>query len=469
MCLTLDERTRQLVEGFGDEGWRLAQAIDGRLRSGLPSQLQLQSIMLSGRSGIGKSLLLSTLSPHYGSLIRIHPARVVASGSQHHGLKQQLGRISADVPTVVWLVDVELFRGLYGAVVAEFLRGMERMPRCVVVMTTRNPERVATQVRQLCDDHIRLLPPDNSERLQLARWFARNSLPQDSVESIASEARGKIAAELFAAVSTHICANATDSVHIAAAQPASSVCWSDIGGLDGVIAELEEALVWPLRLRDQFVRLGIRPTRGILLHGPPGTGKTMLAKAAAHHVSANFIAVAIPDLIKGEIGESEKALARVFETARRGPSIVFLDEVEAIFGSRESSGEVGKKLVTQLFLELDGIPDDANVVVLAATNERRLIDDAILRAGRLDRQIHIPMPDARQRLDILHKATRHLQIEDTSVFAGLAESEMTGAEISSLVRYACYSAIQRGTKTLNRQDFEAALQSVQTTADHFFP
>ncbi|PIA17938.1 AAA ATPase, partial [Coemansia reversa NRRL 1564] len=208
---------------------------------------------------------------------------------------------------------------------------------------------------------------------------------------------------------------------------------------------LKESIVWPLQYREQFKRLGIRAPRGVLLHGPPGTGKTMLAKAAATEVAANFIPVAIPDLIKGEVGESEKALAAVFETAKRSPSILFLDEIEAIFGSREHAGETGKKLISQLFLEMDNIPENAHMVVLAATNEYRLIDPSILRPGRLDKIMHIPRPSEQSRLDILQRLTRHLTLEDKEKLLVwlAAEAELSGAEIKSLVRSACYSAIQR--------------------------
>ncbi|KAI9479453.1 P-loop containing nucleoside triphosphate hydrolase protein [Coemansia mojavensis] len=421
--------------------------------------------MVSGRTGSGKSLLVTQLSQHFNcKLVRIHPGRVLAAGNQHHGLKRQLSQLTAD-PTIVWLVDVELFRGLYGAVVAEFLQNIR--PNCVVIMTTRHPDKVGINIRHLCTDHIRLLPPGNNERQHLAQWLTNGRIPQDMLDVIVEETRGKTVAELFATISDRVEFQSTDAVRWRdstnmsrdkAAQTSSKVSWGDIGGLESVIEELQESIVWPLRFREQFHRLGIRPPRGILLYGPPGTGKTMLAKAAASEVSANFIPVAIPDLIKGEIGESEKSLAQVFETAKRSPSIVFLDEIEAIFGSRESSGEVGKKLITQLFLEMDSIPEHANVIVLAATNQLHLIDPSILRPGRLDKRIHIPVPDEPSRRDILCKVTRHLNIENAdAIFDSLAKIEMPGAEIKALVKYACYSAIRRRSKTLTKDDFNTAL------------
>ncbi|KAJ1945012.1 hypothetical protein GGF37_001913 [Kickxella alabastrina] len=465
----------ELVSGFGDTGQRLYRAIDGKMTGTLPLDLQTHSMLISGRSGIGKSLLVSSLAKHFECrVIKIHISRVLASGNQHTGLKQMLANIPSDTPVVVWLVDIELFRGLFGRVVEGFLKQLVRMPRCLAIMTTRSPDKVPAPLRFACDDYIRLLAPASiADRLQLCRWFAGNNAAPQVIEDIAARTHGKIASEIFAIIAAHTRVKqrqqqtATSSVADTPLQTlAGSVHWSDIGGLDDIIDDLKESIVWPLLYRDQFRRLGIKPPRGVLLHGPPGTGKTMMAKAAATEVSANFIAVAIPDLIKGEVGESEKALAAVFESAKRSPSIVFLDEIEAIFGSRDQAGEVGKKLISQLFLEMDNIPEDTSVVILAATNAPHLMDESILRAGRLDKMIHVPRPGYASRLDILKRATRNLAVEDADTFfPWLAELEMSGAELKGLIRAACYAAIQRGSKTLDRSDFECAVAATTTDND----
>ncbi|KAJ2813482.1 hypothetical protein H4S07_000651 [Coemansia furcata] len=473
----VDERLAYLVEGFGDAGKRILQVFGGKLTGTLPESLRIHSVMLSGRSGIGKSLLLTEIAQHFDcNIVKVHLGRVMAAGGQHNGLRQILTRIPADRSSLVWLVDIELFCGLYGRVVEDFIERVKSLPLCLVAMTTRLPQRIHASLRLVCDDHVCLLPPGKLERQQLCRWYAGSEATPEMIESAASLTAGNTVSELFANIADRLqprhnlnrgssTTSASDSAVLKSST--TNVHWKDIGGLEKVIEELKETIVWPLLYRDEFARLGITPSRGVLLYGPPGTGKTMLARAAATEVSANFILVAIPDLIKGEVGESEKALTAIFANAARSPSIVFLDEIEAIFGSREQSGEVGKKLITQLFLEMDNIPEDASVVILAATNAPHLMDSSILRSGRLDKKIHIPRPDYSSRLDILTRATQNLSIENaTELLAQLAETEMSGAEIKSLVRCACYSAIQRGTKVLCRQDFDIALATA-SAVDQF--
>ncbi|KAJ2784300.1 hypothetical protein H4R18_001186 [Coemansia javaensis] len=453
-----------LIAGFGDEGRRLLQAASGQTQHALPAALRVGSVLVSGRTGIGKALVVRAVARAAGcALVRIHPGRVAAAaaaggggGGRHHALRRQLAAVPHDRPAVAWLVDAELLRGLHARAVAEHVRSAPRGSRCLVVMTTRHPDRVAPELRRACADHIALLPPAKHERLLLARWRACDALPPDVLDAVAAAAHGMGAAELFAALD----ARAEDRRRPAARAP--DVRWADVGGLDAVIEQLTEAIAWPLLQRERFRRLGIRPPRGVLLHGPPGTGKTLLARAAAAEVAASFVAVAIPDLVKGEVGESEKALAALFEAARRAPTILFLDEIEAVFGARDRAGETGRKLVSQLFLEMDELPEDAPVVVLAATNEPALVDPAILRPGRLDKVIHIPRPGPDARLDILRRATRHLQIEDPdALLPWVATHPMSGAEIKAAVRGACYAAIQRGSRVLARPDFDCALESMQ--------
>ncbi|KAF9976070.1 hypothetical protein BGZ73_009168 [Actinomortierella ambigua] len=227
------------------------------------------------------------------------------------------------------------------------------------------------------------------------------------------------------------------------AQKVDPVPWSSIGGLDQVKATLEESVIWLYKHQASFARLGITPSKGILLYGPPGTGKTMLAKAVATESEANFMAVSIPDLIKGEVGESEKAVARIFRTATRcSPCVVFLDELEAMFGTRESSGGFGKQLISQLLLDIDDC--GPGVVILAATNHPEMVDSSILRPGRLDRLVHVPPPTKPEREAILRIMGQRTKFAPTVNLELVSDrtNNYTGADLKALVRKAGLAALK---------------------------
>ncbi|KAL7750341.1 hypothetical protein RI367_004113 [Sorochytrium milnesiophthora] len=237
---------------------------------------------------------------------------------------------------------------------------------------------------------------------------------------------------------------------------------SSIGGLASVKRKLERSVMWTFQHRDALDRLGVRPARGVLLYGPPGTGKTLLAKAVASETHANFIACSIPQLVRGEVGESEKAIARIFALARSAaPCVVFIDEIDSMFGSRDAAGSMSQKMISQLMMELDALAE--GTVLLAATNNPWVIDPALLRSGRLDVHIYVDPPDVESRKSILHLYARHLQIDNSEqdVLADVAAATegFSGADLSNLVRQVLSLA---GTDTtIGRQVFEQALESVR--------
>ena len=233
-----------------------------------------------------------------------------------------------------------------------------------------------------------------------------------------------------------------------------TVRWDDIGGLEEVKQELKEAVEWPLKYPKIFEEMGIRPPKGILLFGPPGTGKTLLAKAAATESQANFIAVRGPEILSKWVGESEKAVRKIFERARQvAPAIIFFDEIDSIAparGHRHDSG-VTDRIVNQLLTEMDGIQPLHNVVVIAATNRPDILDPALLRPGRFDRIIYVPPPDKEARKQIFKIHTRRVPLcskehvekgicseEDIVDLDKLAEMTegYTGADIEAVVREA---------------------------------
>ncbi|KYK26465.1 ATPase [Euryarchaeota archaeon SM23-78] len=198
-----------------------------------------------------------------------------------------------------------------------------------------------------------------------------------------------------------------------------NVKWEDIGGLQDVKQELIEAVEWPLKQKADFKRMGVKPPKGVLLYGAPGTGKTLLAKAVANESEANFILVKGPELLSKWVGESEKAVRKVFEKARQtSPTIIFFDEIDAIAPRRGLTGEdhhVTERVVNQLLTEMDGLEDIGDIVVIGATNRPDMLDTSLLRPGRFDRIILTPVPDKKTRLEIFKIHTKGMPLDFSSI------------------------------------------------------
>ncbi|MGC9190986.1 MAG: AAA family ATPase, partial [Candidatus Micrarchaeia archaeon] len=246
-----------------------------------------------------------------------------------------------------------------------------------------------------------------------------------------------------------------------------NVHWDDVGGLDEVKSQLKEAVELPVKNPEAFEKIGIRPVKGILLVGAPGTGKTLLAKAVATERESNFISIKGPELLSKYVGESEKAVREVFRKAKQAaPCIIFIDEIDAIASMRGS--DYGDSLVTErvvdtLLTEFDGLSELKNVVVLAATNRPDIIDPALLRPGRFDKIIEIPLPDEAARLEIFKVHTKRMPLDKDVDLNELAKAteNYTGAEIENIVREAGMSAIRAKKSKVSKHDFELALQEVR--------
>jgi transitional endoplasmic reticulum ATPase len=250
------------------------------------------------------------------------------------------------------------------------------------------------------------------------------------------------------------------------------VSWDDIGGLDDVKAALIEAVEWPLRYGDLFDRLNAAPPRGILLDGPPGTGKTLLARAVAHESEANFIAIKGPELLSKWVGESERGIREVFKKARAAaPCVVFFDEIDAMVPSRnEFASEVSERVLGQFLTELDGLEEMHGVVVLGATNRADLLDPALLRPGRFDLTIELPLPDfaAREAIVAVHLRDRPLADDvDFRLIARETEGR-SGADIAGLCRQATVLAIREAIiadQIDETDDLRVALRHITEAAD----
>lgn len=247
-----------------------------------------------------------------------------------------------------------------------------------------------------------------------------------------------------------------------------TVHWDDVGGLEEVKQELREAVEWPLKQPEIFKRMGIKPPKGILLYGPPGCGKTLLAKAVATESEANFITVKGPEVFSKWVGESEKAIREVFRKARMAaPAIIFLDEIDSLVPRRGlgfADSGVTERVISQLLTEMDGIVTLEDVVVIAATNRPDIVDPAVLRPGRFDRLIYVPEPDEKGRLQIFKIYTKNMPLaKDVNLEALAAVTKYySGADIEAVCREAAMQALRRdiNAKEVTMKDFEEALKRV---------
>ncbi|WFL78906.1 CDC48 family AAA ATPase [Altererythrobacter arenosus] len=263
------------------------------------------------------------------------------------------------------------------------------------------------------------------------------------------------------------------------------VNYDDVGGMGDTIQQLREMVELPLRYPELFTRLGVDPPKGVLLHGPPGTGKTRLAQAVANESDAEFFTINGPEIMGSGYGDSEKALREVFEQASKSaPAIIFIDEIDSIAPKRDRvPGEAEKRLVAQLLTLMDGLEARANLVVIAATNRPDAIDEALRRPGRFDREIVIGVPDEKGRREILSIHTRGMPLGDKVNLDELARVThgFVGADIAALSREAAIEAVRRIMPKLDldertippevleelcvtREDFLSALKRIQPSA-----
>lgn len=248
-----------------------------------------------------------------------------------------------------------------------------------------------------------------------------------------------------------------------------NVSFNDIGGLSEQIQELKEVVELPLTNPEIFEEIGIEPPKGVLLYGPPGCGKTLLAKAVAREAGATFISIVGSELVQKFIGEGARIVREVFRLARKkAPSIVFIDEIDAIAARRLDVGTSGEREVQrtlmQLLAELDGFKPLDKVKVIAATNRIDILDPAILRPGRFDRLIEVPLPDYKGRVEIFMVHTRRMKLAEDVNIEELARitNGATGAEIKAICTEAGYNAIRAGRRFVTMEDFIKAVKKIMS-------
>jgi transitional endoplasmic reticulum ATPase len=482
-----------------------------------------KGILLYGPPGTGKTLLAKALANEIGAYFTaINGPEIMSKfyGESEERLREVFREAEQKAPAIIFIDEIdsiapkreEVTGEVEKRVVAQLLAlmdGLKERGRVIVIGATNRPDALDPALRRpgRFDREIEIPPPDKRARREILAVHTRNvPLAEDvNLDNIAEITHGYTGADLAALVKEAALAALRrfikeEDIDLNQPIPASKleklkvtmsdflsalkviqptlirevfvevpeVRWDDIGGLEDVKQQLREAVEWPLKYPEIISKMGIEPPKGILLYGPPGTGKTLLAKAVATESGANFIAIRGPEVLSKWVGESEKAIREVFRRARQvAPCVVFFDEIDSIAparGARFDSG-VTDRIVNQLLTEMDGIQPLRKVVVIAATNRPDILDPALLRPGRFDRQVYVPPPDFKARLEIFKVHTRRVPLAgdvDLSELARLTEG-YTGADIAAVVREAVMLALRERleARPVEMKYFLKALEAVK--------
>ncbi|MBI2676193.1 MAG: AAA family ATPase [Candidatus Aenigmarchaeota archaeon] len=289
-------------------------------------------------------------------------------------------------------------------------------------------------------------------------WKKTEALPQDVLEKL------KVTKADFSQALKLVEPSAMREVLI----EIPDVKWKDIGGLEGIKQLLQEIVVWPMTHAEDFKRIGIKPPTGVLLYGPPGCGKTLIAKAVASETGANFISIRGPEITSKWVGESEKKIREIFRRAKQvAPAVIFFDEIDALATRRgiDNGSRAYENVVSQILVEMSGLEELHDVVVIAATNRPDILDHALLRPGRFEKQLLVPPPDAKSLLEILKIYTKKMPLDKDVDIKKMARQlrGYTGADIEALCREAGLNALRKnmGAKAVTKEDFEEAIKKAR--------
>ncbi|MFH1450383.1 MAG: CDC48 family AAA ATPase, partial [archaeon] len=422
-----------------------------------------KGVLLYGPPGTGKTLLAKAVANETSSNFFIINGPELMSkfyGQSEENMRKVFEDASKNAPSIIFIDEIdaiapkreEVTGEVERRVVAQLLAlmdGMKNRGKVVVIAATNRQDSIDTALRRggRFDREIEIGVPDRKGRKEVLQIHTRAMpLAEDvNLDKWADVTYGYVGADLEALVKeaamsalrevlpqlnleegARVPQDILDNLRVTDkdfqnglknVSPSAmrevmveipKVKWEDVGGLEEAKQQLKETIEWPLKNPDMFTRMGIEAPRGILLYGPPGTGKTMMAKAVANEAGANFISVKGPELLSKWVGESERGIRKIFHKARQvAPSIVFFDELDSLapMRGRETGSHVTETVVNQLLTELDGMEDLENVVVIASTNRPDMIDPSLLRSGRFDRHILIPVPDEPGRKKIFEVHT----------------------------------------------------------------
>ena len=482
-----------------------------------------KGVLLFGPPGCGKTLLAKAVANETDAhFISINGPEIMSKfyGESEQRLREVFEEAKQHAPSIIFIDEIdaiapkreEVTGEVEKRVVAQLLAlmdGLEARGDVIVIGATNRPNALDPALRRpgRFDREIEIGVPDKQGRYEILVIHTRNMPLADDVDlkKLAEITHGFVGADLaalcreaamkalrrylpeidlqqeripeevleklqvtmrdFMEAFKEITPSAMREVYI----ETPNVRWSDIGNLEEAKQELREAVEWPIKYPEAFKRMGIRPPRGILLFGPPGCGKTLLARAVATESEANFISVKGPELLSKWVGESEKAVREIFRKARMAaPAIIFLDEIDAIAPMRGlgyGDSRVTERVISQLLTEMDGLITLENVVVIGATNRPDILDPALLRPGRFDRLIYIPPPDYKARIEILRIHTRNMPLTDDVNLEEIAKltEGYSGSDLEAVCREAAMSALREdiNAKRVSKRHFEYALNKIK--------
>ncbi|CAN1137300.1 Cell division cycle protein 48 homolog [Linum perenne] len=464
-----------------------------------------RGILLYGPPGTGKTLIARAIANETGaSFFCVNGPEIMSkmAGESEENLRKLFEEAEKKAPAIIFMDEIDSIAPnrektngeVERRIVSQLLTlmdGLKSRANVVVIGATNRPNSLDPALRRFgrFDREIDIGVPDEIGRLEILRIHTRKMKIADDVdlEKVAKETQGHVGADLAAVcteaalqcvrekmdvidieeetidaeiLNSMFITNSHFKISLTTSNPSAlretkvevpNVKWEDIGGLERVKSELQETVQYPVEHPEMFEKYGMSPSKGVLLYGPPGCGKTLLAKAIANECQANFISVKGPELLTMWFGESEANVRELFDKARQAaPCVLFFDELDSIAvqrgggGGGSDAGGAGDRVLNQLLTEMDGLTAKKTVFVIGATNRPDIIDSALLRPGRLDQLIYIPVPDEKSRVQILKSCLRKSPVSsevDLEKLARMTEG-FSGADITEICQRACKCAIR---------------------------